>query len=118
MGKVNKRVFNPMELKRGKRPVIIHTGRTSGKTYHTPLDAHKVDGGYVFIVMYSSKSDWVKNALAAGKARLRVDGSEFDLTNPRLISREEATEALATSSGIGPKLPEKAEYLRMDAADD
>ena len=116
MGKVNKRVFNPMELKKGKRPVIIHQGRSSGATYYTPLDAHKVEGGYVFIVMYSSKSDWVKNVLAAGEARLRVGGGELDLSNPRLIPKEEAAEALATGNEIDPKLREKAEYLIMDVS--
>ena len=35
---INKRVFNPMEVRRGARPVLIHTGRSSGKTYRTPLD--------------------------------------------------------------------------------
>ena len=34
---VNKRVFNPIEERRGARPVLIHTGRSSGRTYRTPL---------------------------------------------------------------------------------
>ena len=64
IAKVNKRVFNPREIRKGKRPVLIHTGRASGKTFYTPLDAHRVDDGYVFIVMYGAdKSDWVKNIL-------------------------------------------------------
>lgn len=116
MGKVNRRVFNPMEIRRGKRPVIIHTGRSSAATYETPLDAHEVDGGYVFIVMYSSKSDWVMNTLASGNARLRVGGTEVSLVNPRLISLDEAAEAFGTNQDINPKLREKAEYLRMDTA--
>jgi deazaflavin-dependent oxidoreductase (nitroreductase family) len=116
MGKVNRRLFNPIELKKGKRPVIIHEGRSSGTTYFTPLDAHEVDGGYVFIVMYSSKSDWVKNTLAAGRARLRVDGSEVDLTNPRLITIDEAAEAFATNTDTSAKLRKKAEYLRVDTS--
>lgn len=44
-GQVNKRVFNPLELRLGVRPVLTHVGRTSGTTYRTPLDAHPVDGG-------------------------------------------------------------------------
>ena len=114
MAKVNKRIFNPREVRKGKRPVIIHEGRSSGIRYSTPLDAHKVEGGYVFIVMYSSKSDWVKNTMAAGEATLRVGGTEIALVNPRLISFDEAAEAFATIAGIKPKLREKAEYLRMD----
>ena len=55
---VNKRVFNPIEDRRGVRPVLIHTGRTSGRTYRTPLDAHRVPDGYVFIPMYGPRTDW------------------------------------------------------------
>ncbi len=69
-------------LKRGVRPVLTHVGRTSGKTYHTPLDAHPVENGYIFILMYGSDSDWVKNVLAAGTAHLRVGGDEFELDPP------------------------------------
>jgi hypothetical protein len=54
-GQINKRVFNPRELKRSVRPVLAHVGRTSGKTYRTPLDAHPVDGGYLFILVYGSE---------------------------------------------------------------
>jgi len=115
MGKVNKRIFNPMELKRGKRPVLIHSGRMSGKTYYTPLDAHQVEGGYIFIVMYSSESDWVKNIQAAGGASLRIADVEQPLTNPRLISLEEAFETFGMTAESKTKLNEKAEYFRMDA---
>jgi deazaflavin-dependent oxidoreductase (nitroreductase family) len=66
-----------MEIKRGNRPVLSHVGRSSGKTYETPLDAHAVEGGYIFIANYGRDSDWVKNILAAGTAALRVDGDEF-----------------------------------------
>jgi hypothetical protein len=54
VAKINKRLFNPMEIRRGKRPVITHSGRSSGKTYHTPLDAHRTEDGFVFILMYTS----------------------------------------------------------------
>ena len=44
VGKLNKRVFNPREISKGIRPVLIHEGRQSGKTFRTPRDAHPVDG--------------------------------------------------------------------------
>ncbi|MFB9301312.1 hypothetical protein [Kibdelosporangium philippinense] len=59
---MNKRVFNPGAIARGKRPVLTHIGRTSGTTYRTPLDAHPVDGGYLFILVYGSRSDWSKTS--------------------------------------------------------
>ncbi|MDI2129963.1 nitroreductase family deazaflavin-dependent oxidoreductase [Yinghuangia seranimata] len=113
-GHVNKRVFNPREIRNGRRPVLIHVGRTSGTTYRTPLDAHPVDGGYLFILVYGSGSDWVRNILASGTARLRVDGQELDLTAPRLVDRAEAFQALPNHVPRPPKVLRITEFLRMD----
>lgn len=71
--RINTYTFNPRELKKGFRPVLIHVGRTSGREYRTPLDAHSVDGGFLFIPMYGVNSDWGRNVLAAGSARVRVN---------------------------------------------
>ncbi len=114
LAQLNKRSFNKMEIKRGVRPVLTHVGRSSGKTYHTPLDAHKVGGGYIFIINYGSRSDWVKNILAAGSATLRIDGQEIELTSPRLVSGEVAWQLLPAETKK--PLPDflKLEYLHMD----
>jgi deazaflavin-dependent oxidoreductase (nitroreductase family) len=113
---VNKRVFNPAELRRGVRPVLTHVGRSSGTTYRTPLDAHPVDGGYVFVLVYGSRSDWVRNVLAAGHARLRVDGQDLELTSPRVIASEEAWRALGEGVKRPPRVLNITEFLRMDLA--
>ena len=112
---VNKKVFNPREINKGVRPVLTHVGRTSGATYRTPLDAHAVDGGYVFIANYGPNSDWIRNILASGTASLRVDGQQVELTNPRLLARDEAWEQLAsTSAKEAPRFLKVDDYLRMD----
>ena len=116
MAQVNKRIFNPLEIRRGKRPVLIHTGRRSGETYQTPMDAHQIDGGYVFILMYTARSDWVKNVLAAGRAAVRVGGEEFELVNPRLIDADEARSILPPDTDVAPGRVKGIEYLRMDRA--
>jgi deazaflavin-dependent oxidoreductase (nitroreductase family) len=114
---INKRVFNPLELRRVERPVLTHIGRATGRTYRTPLDAHPVDGGYVFILVYGSRSDWVRNALAAGRARLTIDGQDVELTAPRVISGEEAWQAIGEGVKRPPRVLHITEYLRMDLAD-
>ncbi|MFI6223341.1 nitroreductase family deazaflavin-dependent oxidoreductase [Nocardia salmonicida] len=116
-GKINKRVFNPRAVAGGKWPVLTHTGRTSGKTYRTPLDAHPVDGGYLFVLVYGSASDWVRNILATGTAQLRKDGREIALTAPRVVGRDEAFQALPPEIPRPPKLLRISEFLRMDLAD-
>ncbi len=114
VAQVNKRVFNRLELKRGKRPVLTHVGRSSGETYQTPLDAHAVDGGYIFILMYGSGSDWAKNVLAAGTARLQAEGEEFGLVSPRLVTKEVAWQQIATGTKAPPQFLKVTEYLQMD----
>jgi deazaflavin-dependent oxidoreductase (nitroreductase family) len=113
-GHVNKRFFNKMELKRGVRPVLNHVGRSSGKRYRTPLDAHRVNGGYLFILVYGSGSDWVKNVLAAGTAVLEIDGDEIDLVSPRLVSRDAAWELMPEGTKAPPSLLRVNELLQMD----
>ncbi|MDF5757598.1 nitroreductase family deazaflavin-dependent oxidoreductase [Spongiactinospora sp. TRM90649] len=113
-GHINKRVFNPRAVAGGKWPVLIHVGRVSGATYRTPLDAHPVEGGYLFVLVYGSRSDWVRNILATGRARLRVDGKEMELTAPRLVGRDEAFQALPAGVARPPKVLRITEFLRMD----
>ncbi|MEV4090149.1 nitroreductase family deazaflavin-dependent oxidoreductase [Nonomuraea fuscirosea] len=115
-GQINKRVFNPLTLAQGKSPVLTHVGRASGRTFHTPLDAFPVAGGYLFILVYGSRSDWVRNILAAGSARLMVDGKEVELTAPRVVGRDEAFEALPTKSRRPVRVLRITEFLRMDLA--
>jgi hypothetical protein len=73
LAKINKHLFNPREIRKGKRPVVIHVGRSTGTVYQTPLDAHPAKRGYVLVVRYGPDSDWVRNILAAGTAILRVE---------------------------------------------
>ena len=114
-GKVNKRVFNPIVLRRGKSPTLTHVGRKSGKEFITPLDAYEVDDGYVFMMVYGTRSDWVRNILASGNATLRKDGETFDLANPRVIDNAAAAGLLRDELKI-PGYVEIDEFLHMDLA--
>lgn len=116
VAQVNKRVFNKVELKRGARPVMLHVGRSSGREHRTPLDAHQVDGGYLFFPIYGSSSDWVRNVIAAGHAQLEVDGERVELMSPRLIDQDEARQQLPDSVKLPPSFLRVAEFLRMDLA--
>ena len=114
---INKRVFNPMEVRRGARPVLIHTGRSSGKTYRTPLDAHRLPDGYLFIPLYGPRTDWVKNVLAAQAARLSIDGHEIELQTPRLVKKKDVWPMVPTTSKSYPGSSDESELLRMTSAD-
>lgn len=114
LAQVNKRVFNPIEVRRGARPVLIHTGRSSGRTYRTPLDAHRLPDGYVFIPMYGPRTDWVKNVLSAQGARLRIDGREIELQSPRLVAKKDIWPLLPATTKTPPSITDTSQLLRMD----
>ncbi len=116
VAQINKRIFNKMELKRGIRPVITHEGRTSGKTYHTPLDAHRTDSGFIFILMYGPDSDWVKNVIKSGTAGLRIKDEKWSLMSPRLVTKEVARGQLPVDTKREPGRIRGIEYLQMDIA--
>jgi hypothetical protein len=89
LARFNRRFTNPIAVKRGSWPVLIHEGRHSGKTYHTPLGAYPISEGFMFTVNYD-KSDWPRNVMAAGSAILRLDGEDIALVDPILVPPGEA----------------------------
>jgi deazaflavin-dependent oxidoreductase (nitroreductase family) len=113
LARINKRVFNPGAIRRGGYPVVRHVGRTSGKSYETPLDAFPTKSGYVLVARYGPESDWVRNILASGSATLRIGGEEHALASPQLVSQKEALDALVSAEP--PANFTKAEdFLLMD----
>ena len=100
---INKRVFNPLELERGRRAVLRHVGRVSGTAYRTPLQAERIPGGYAIFVVYGPKSDWLRNVLAAGSATLEIDGRDVPVTNARAVPAAEVVPLLPAGSKPPPK---------------
>ena len=114
LAKINKHLFNLREIRKGKRPVVIHVGSSTGTVYQTPLDAHPAKRGYVLVVRYGPDSDWVRNTLAAGTAILRVDREEHRLESPRLVSQQEAVDQLVPGFEPDADFFKAEHYLLMD----
>jgi deazaflavin-dependent oxidoreductase (nitroreductase family) len=115
-GQINKKLFNPRALQNGKWDVLTHVGRSSQETYRTPLAASEVDGTFVFIVVYGSKSDWVQNVLARGSAVLETGEEVVDLVDPRLIPGEVARPMVDGQVKLPPGFLNVNEFLQMDVA--
>jgi len=113
LARMNRRVINPREVRRGVRPVLIHVGRSSGNTYRTPLDAHPLPDGYLFIPMYGPRTDWVKNVLVAGEARLSIGGEEIELESPRMVRKKDVWPQLPTTTKTPPGISGESELLCM-----
>jgi deazaflavin-dependent oxidoreductase (nitroreductase family) len=65
--------------------IIIHAGRKSGRIYATPVNVFRIASGFIIALTYSSKSEWVKNVLAAGRCELEYRGKEYRLSTPRVV---------------------------------
>ena len=92
---INRRVVNPVIRRLAARApmmaVVVHRGRTSGRTYRAPVLAF-VRGQRVTVALtYGADVDWLKNVRAANGCRLIRRGREREATNPRM---------LATSAGM------------------
>ena len=46
--------------------MIRHVGRTSRKSYETPVGVYLDDGAIYIALPYGPKTDWIKNLAAAG----------------------------------------------------
>ena len=87
------RYLNPLtRLFAGRLPwfgILIHRGRTTGRTFRTPINVFRRGDSYVFFLTYGSDAGWVKNVFAAGGCVLRTRGRDVELVDPELISDPE-----------------------------
>ena len=65
--------------------ILMHVGRKSGKVYRTPVNVFRASNGFIIALTYSSHSEWVKNALAAGGCELRTRGQKYRLSAPKVV---------------------------------
>jgi hypothetical protein len=45
----------------------------------------RVPNGFIIALTYSSQSEWVKNALAAGGCELKTRGKKYQLSAPKVV---------------------------------
>ena len=65
--------------------ILTRVGRKSGKVYRTPINVFRVPSGFIIALTYSSKSEWVKNVLAAGGCELKTVGKNYHLSAPKVV---------------------------------
>jgi deazaflavin-dependent oxidoreductase (nitroreductase family) len=77
--------------------IVEHVGRKSGTHYHNTVNAFRRGEGFLLVLTYGSNTDWVRNVMAAGGARLKYRGHDVDVTHPRLRAGAEATALYPTA---------------------
>lgn len=80
--------------------VIEHTGRKSGTRYETPICIFR-RGGTVAVVLLHGETNWERNVLAAGQARLRCRGGVLTVRTPRVVPPRAATAEIAPLARLG-----------------
>ncbi|HEU4354119.1 MAG TPA: nitroreductase family deazaflavin-dependent oxidoreductase [Actinomycetota bacterium] len=88
-------VGNPLQMRSAGTPgtfasVIRHQGRTTGRTYETPVWAAPTEDGFVIAIVYGSRTDWLKNVLASGAAVIVHEGATYPVDQPEIVPMESA----------------------------
>jgi deazaflavin-dependent oxidoreductase (nitroreductase family) len=95
--------------------VVLHRGRRSGRTYQTPVNVFRSDGGFVLALTYGAESDWVRNVLAAGGCELHTGGRRYELRSPRIF-HDEKRRAIRPVEREVLKLIGVSDFLALDRA--
>lgn len=66
--------------------MVVHVGRTSGRTHRTPVWAFRTNQGFVVALTYgATRTEWVKNVKANGRAKLETRYGGHEVVRPRVI---------------------------------
>lgn len=88
--RLNRDHLNPRQRSAGSAgsdtAVVHHTGRRSGRTYETPVDAVPTPDGFVVGMVYGPGTDWVRNLLAGGLASVVHDGIEHPVHAAEVVA--------------------------------
>jgi len=86
----NKRILNHAVLgfagrSQGPYAVVHHKGRSSGKTYTTPVKVRPTPEGFIIPLYYGRNVDWCLNVLAAGQCTITWKGNDYHVVEPEVI---------------------------------
>ena len=90
------KMLNPLIVKlAGRRHFrmaaqIRHVGRRSGRTYTTPVSARRSGDMVVIALTFGNQSDWSRNVRSAGRSSIRIEGEDYDVIQPQIMSRQDA----------------------------
>jgi deazaflavin-dependent oxidoreductase (nitroreductase family) len=79
------RVTGPFAARLPGFAIVRHVGRRSGREYATPVNLFRSGDRYVIALTYGADSQWVRNVLAAGEARVTTRGRTLLLVDPEIV---------------------------------
>ncbi len=95
-------VANPRQMRSAgtagaSTSVIRHRGRTSGRAYETPVAVAATDDGFVIALQFGSRTNWLRNVLAAESATLVHEGHVYEVDRPEFIPLHEVATRFSPS---------------------
>lgn len=114
----SKRWINPRQMRTAGQPgsvtgVIRHVGRRSGRHYETPVGPFATDDGFVIVLPYGRRPDWLRNVLAAGSAEIVYEGRTVDVGAPEVLTTAEVMPYLPAGELRNLRLMGTDECLRV-----
>jgi deazaflavin-dependent oxidoreductase (nitroreductase family) len=97
--RLNRSLTNPRVMRTAgtagtETSVIAHVGRTSGRAYQTPITIIDAKTGFLIALPYGTRTDWVRNVLAAGSATIIADGERIAVDRPSIVATEDVAELI------------------------
>lgn len=117
-------LMNPMQMRTAGTPaayagIVRHRGRTSGRDYATPVGIVPVDDGFVIALVYGTRTNWLRNVLAAGSATIDHEGRTYLVDRPEVVRITDVIDRFPASDRRGFRLlrVEDALHLRHAGGD-
>jgi deazaflavin-dependent oxidoreductase (nitroreductase family) len=99
---------------------IRHVGRRSGRSYMTPAGARLAGEMIVIPLTFGNQSDWSRNVRAAAGCSIRLQGRDYDATQPAFLDRQEAEPlvkaAFSPLERAGFRMLGIRQFMRLQAA--
>jgi deazaflavin-dependent oxidoreductase (nitroreductase family) len=108
-------IIRPLARRLPSFAILTHRGRTSGRTYRTPINVFRRGDAYIFLLTYGSDVQWVKNVLASGSCSIETRGRVVKLVEPELITDPELRPAPPLARFIERHVAGVTQYVRMRA---
>ena len=110
------RFTRPMARRLPGFAILTHRGRTTGRSYRTPVNVFRRGDDYFFFLTYGSDAQWVKNVLAGGFCSIETRGRIVELVEPKLVTDPELRPAPPPVRFIERRIAGATQYLQMRAA--
>lgn len=117
VARFNRVVTNPIQrLWAGRLPgfaIVEHTGRRSGATHRTPVNAFLTSDGFAIALTYGAESDWVRNVLVAGGGHVEHRGRRIRVEAPRVERGPKALGLLPPAARVAQRLLDVDQVLTL-----